>query len=149
MQNKNGPVLTKAQGARGFTLAEVLVALLVLSIGLLGAAGLQLASLRSSQDAYLRSQASILALDMIERMRANRDAALAGEYDIAFDASPSAGTARSALDLQEWRARIADTLPDGKGAVSTNHDLVGVTIRWNARHDGADATDSFEYETRL
>ncbi len=140
MQNKNGPVLTKAQGARGFTLAEVLVALLVLSIGLLGAAGLQLASLRSSQDAYLRSQASILALDMIERMRANRDAALAGA---------SAGTARSALDLQEWRARIADTLPDGKGAVSTNHDLVGVTIRWNARHDGADATDSFEYETRL
>lgn len=134
---------------QGFTLVEVLVALLVLSIGLLGVAGLQLASLRDSQDAYMRSQASILAMDITERMRANRDAARANEYDIALDAAPTAGTARSAKDLQEWRTRIADTLPNGKGAVSTTPDVVTVTVQWNTRRDGADATDSFVYETRL
>lgn len=137
------------QPAQGFTLIEVLVALLVLSIGLLGVAGLQLASLRDSQDAYMRSQASILAMDITERMRANRDAARANEYDIALTATPAAGTARSAQDLQEWRTRIADALPNGKGAVSTAPELVTVTVQWSNRQDGEDATDSFVYETRL
>ncbi|NOS87695.1 MAG: type IV pilus modification protein PilV [Methylococcaceae bacterium] len=57
---------------RGFTLIEVLVAMVVLSIGLLGLAGLQATSLKSNQSAYHRSQATQLAYEMADRMRANR-----------------------------------------------------------------------------
>lgn len=51
---------------RGFTLLEVLIGLLVLSIGLLGIANLQIKSLRYTQDAYLRSQVIILAQDLTD-----------------------------------------------------------------------------------
>ena len=66
---------------KGFTLLEVLVAVLVLAIGLLGLAGLQATSLRVNQSASMRSQATNLAYDMADRIRANRGAALAGSYD--------------------------------------------------------------------
>ena len=62
----------------GFTLLEVLVALVILSIGLLGLAGLQAASLRYNHSSYLRSQATLIAYDIVDRMRANRQEALNG-----------------------------------------------------------------------
>ena len=75
---------------RGFTLIEALVALVVLSIGLLGVAALQLASLQANYGASQRTQATFLAQDIVDRMRANRDAAVAGDYDIDFgDAAPT------------------------------------------------------------
>ncbi len=55
---------------QGFTLIEVLVAVVVLSIGLLGLAGLQTTGLRNNQSAYYASQAAIYANDIFERMRA-------------------------------------------------------------------------------
>jgi type IV pilus assembly protein PilV len=58
-------------GNGGFTLVEVLVAVLVLAVGLLGLAGLQLASMKSNHSAYRRSQATIAAYDLLDRMRAN------------------------------------------------------------------------------
>src|SRR5690606_37316619 len=60
----------------GFTLIEVLIALVVMSVGLLGLASLQTNTLAFNRDAYLRSQATALAYDIIDRMRANRDAAV-------------------------------------------------------------------------
>ncbi len=65
---------------RGFTLIEILVAVLVLSFGLLGLAMLQATGLRFNTDSYLRSQATILAYDLIDRMRANKAGADAGNY---------------------------------------------------------------------
>lgn len=67
--------------ARGLTLVEILVALLVLSIGLLGLAALQTTSLRFNTSAYYRTQATALAYDLSDRMRANRQAALDGLYN--------------------------------------------------------------------
>ncbi|MCX7101946.1 MAG: type IV pilus modification protein PilV, partial [Methylobacter sp.] len=66
--------LTKTHGMKqtaGFTLIEVLIAMLVLAVGLLGLAGLQATSLKSNQSAYNRSQATQLAYDLADRMRAN------------------------------------------------------------------------------
>src|SRR5262249_56408603 len=62
---------SRSRRARGFTLIEALVALLVLSIGLLGVAALQLTSLRSNPSSSFRSQATLLAYDVVDRMRAN------------------------------------------------------------------------------
>ena len=78
-----GKVKTFHLLANGFTMVELLVAVLVLSIGLLGLAGLQAAGLRNNQSAYLRSQATILAYDVADRMRATRAAAAAGAYNIS------------------------------------------------------------------
>ena len=57
--------------SHGFSMIEVLVTLLVLSIGLLGLAAMQVRSIKNTHSAYLRSQATYLAYDMLDRMRAN------------------------------------------------------------------------------
>jgi len=73
---------------RGLTLIEVLIAVVVLAIGLLGIAGLQSAALSNNLISYQYTQASTLAQAMIERMRANRDAVRGGAYAIAANATP-------------------------------------------------------------
>ena len=57
---------------QGFTLIEVMVAVFVLAVGILGMAGMQAVSVRESQNSIFRSQADILAGDMADRLRANR-----------------------------------------------------------------------------
>jgi len=77
----------------GFSMIEVLVAVLVLSFGLLGVAALQTNALKSNLSAFQRSQASMLSYFMMDAMRANRAAALIGSYDLGKTcAAPSAGT---------------------------------------------------------
>jgi type IV pilus assembly protein PilV len=56
---------------KGFTLIEVLISMIILAIGLLGLASLQIIALRESQDAYTMQQAVLLATDMQARMRSN------------------------------------------------------------------------------
>lgn len=119
--------------AGGATLIEILVALLVVAIGLLGMAGLQAVSLRHLQGAYLRTQAGILGGDMLERVMANRQGAVLGAYDETAGALNSgceslAGCAAAELaghDIAEWQANLQRILPLGTGLVcidSTPHD---------------------------
>lgn len=65
----------------GLNLVEILVAALILSVGLLSLAGLQVASLKSIQGATHKQQASFMIHELFERMRGNRIAAIAGEYN--------------------------------------------------------------------
>lgn len=131
---------------KGFTLLEVLVAVLVLAIGLLGLAGLQATSLRVNQSASMRSQATNLAYDMADRIRANRDAALAGVYDSQAlapnDKLPScavitlSGTL-AARDIAFWRNAIACTLPLGTGSIARTGDTFTITIQWDDTRDSS------------
>ena len=141
----------------GFTLLEVLVALIVLSIGLLGLSGLQTTSLRSNHSASLRTQATILSSDIVDRMRANRQAAvgLAKSYDIDFgDVAPTGTCASScsetqvaARDLFEWRAYV-ERLPGGQSSISVDGDgVVEVQIRW-ADNRNSDAAAKLNFTTR-
>ncbi|MGH8551522.1 MAG: type IV pilus modification protein PilV [Methylococcales bacterium] len=115
---------------RGFTLVEVLVAVFVLALGLLGLSGLQVASLQNNHSAYLRSQATLLAYDMADRMRANATALAALAYDqpaATMNANCTTVTgctpAQMALhDMYEWSAAasqtsVANVLPNGAGMV--------------------------------
>ena len=65
---------------RGVSLLEVLIAVLVLSLGLLGVAGLQTANIRNTQSAHQRTMAVLLASSMAERIRANATAAVNGSF---------------------------------------------------------------------
>lgn len=99
----------------GFTLLEVLIALVVLSIGLLGVAALQAVGLRSSQGAYLTSQASLLAYDMADRIRANPGSAAYNNFQTDCAA---AGGDLAGADLQEWSCAVEALLPSGIGTIT-------------------------------
>jgi type IV pilus assembly protein PilV len=107
--------------SRGFTLVEALIALVVLSIGLLGVAALQLSSLRTNGSAAMRSQATMLAYEIVDRMRANQVVAkTTTDYIIAYAAIP-AGTTVAAKDLIAWRQNLADTLgPTAQSQITRN-----------------------------
>lgn len=101
----------------GFTLLEVLIALIVLSIGLLGLAALQGVGLRSSQEAYLTSQAGLLAYDLADRIRANP--APVDEYTNFAPGCPQtiATTPLVAADLGEWFCSVETLLPNGEATI--------------------------------
>ncbi len=128
--------------AKGFTMVELLVAVLVLSIGLLGLAGLQAAGLRNNQSAYLRSQATILAYDVADRMRANQAAAAAGAYNIALGAAGGGGSV-AADDLTEWKNNMAALLPSGDGSVTNNVGKFTILVQWDDNRDANDLQQFF------
>ncbi len=114
----------------GFSIVEALVALVVLSIGMLGIAALYVESLRAGRSAIYRTQAVNLASDMADRIRANRNAR--ESYDIqAGDAPP--GLQRCAPpdnavcspqqladdDVTRWLTAITEQLPAGPGGQAT------------------------------
>lgn len=126
---------------RGTTLIEVLVTLVLISVGLLGVAALQLTSLRSNQEAYVRSQASVLAADILDRMRTNQKGVRAGQYAaLGVGALPNdRGTSGTpgGDDMAAWQDAIDATLPGGApyGEVGVTPDgrVVTVTISWAER----------------
>lgn len=107
---------------RGFTLIEAMVALLVLSIGLLGIAALYVETLRASRSALFRTQAVNLAADLADRIRANRIPA--GAYNCGDPCVASAGlNALAQADLTEWLANVGALLPDGSVQVAFTDEL--------------------------
>ena len=142
---------------RGFTLLEVLIALLVLSIGLLGLAALQTTGMRSNQMASMRTLVAQFAYDITDRMRVNQAGVDDDYYVIALaegpddtsaftdkDSNTSANVAYT--DLVEWRDNLS-RLPNGTGVIAqcapatcpvvdgrTTH---VVTVYWNESRDPA------------
>ncbi len=130
---------------KGFTLVEVLVALLVLSIGLLGLAGLQAGGLRSNHGAYLRSQAVMLAHDMADRMRSNSVAVIANCYEIPDPDSncntTNSGNALAITDRADWLNSLAAELPSGVGLINCaappcGNSIRTITVQWDDGRTG-------------
>ena len=150
---------TRRRRQAGFSLLEVLITMLIVSFGLLGIAGIVITSLKNTQGSYARSQASLLANDIIDRMRANRTVAEAAPspYNLALTVDP-AGTGVVADDLTQWRSALAAGIAAGTGSVSVDaaSKKVTVTVQWNDSHASADAakgvglaTQQITVETRL
>ncbi|HET6628785.1 MAG TPA: type IV pilus modification protein PilV [Woeseiaceae bacterium] len=140
--------------SRGLTLVEILVALFILSIGLLGLAGLQTASLKFNTSAYYRTQATALAYGLADRMRANRAAAFADDYTVALAspapdcAAPNAAGTVPQQDISVWRMALACRLPLGNGSVARNGNDFTFTIQWDDSH-GKEDPMQFQFTTAL
>lgn len=129
----------------GFTLLEVLIALLVLSMGLLGLAALQTLGLRFNHQSYQRTQAVFQAYDMIDRIRANPTAKSNGNYNnvalgstpsvVGIDCSTSCIPADLAtFDINRWNTANSTSLTQGRGAIclgTFNSDLTSCTVAGN------------------
>lgn len=146
--------LTAKQSFKGFSLIEVLVALLVLSIGLLGLAALQTTSLQFNTDSYFRTQATYFVYDIVDRMRSNINVVTpAGPYDIktsaaatpflsstdpACDSSSCSAANLASYDLGKWYKRMDQVLPGSRDNPATiditnASRLVRITINWSER----------------
>lgn len=134
--------MTPSVRQRGFSLIEVLVTIVVVSFGMLGFAGLLNESIVSNRQAHMRSQATLLAHDIVERMRVNRPAAVSGSYTIALATSPG-GSTLAAADLVEWKSLLGSYLPAGDGSVVVDGSGgVTVVITWDDDNDGVATTFS-------
>ena len=114
---------------QGFTLVEIMIAVFVLAIGLLGMAGLQMASLKNNHSAYLRTQAVEYAYDITDRMRANSvglttgGALIGGSYDNQTPTEdtncyydPVADTTTGCTPAQMAGNDLFDLITDGAGS---------------------------------
>lgn len=153
----NKRVKDNAEG--GFTLIEVLVAVLVLSIGIFGLIALESHTLKNNQRAYLRSQATILIYDIADKMRANMEVDYSGVTGASHASSCiSVGSSctpptLAEKNVYEWEQSITDILPDGIGAINATGNITTVAISWNDDRNpdtGPDGREeSFSVDFRL
>ena len=146
----------------GFTLIEVLVAMLIVAVGVLGVAGMQVVSLQQNRNALLRDQALQSGNDILDRMRANAltdyapvliDAAPESEYNCMDDSCDRNEMAE--FDIAQWKcgldpidddgdpyAACADfgiiqaSLPEGKGSIVKVGSVHVITVEWVNGREG-------------
>jgi type IV pilus assembly protein PilV len=154
---------------RGVSLIEVLVAVLIFSVGLIGMAALLLMSTRSNQAAYVRTQVAFLANNMADRMRANPAGVWNNDYNVSFpntatQACDSTTVCTPAMvanhDIQVWNSQLSTFLPNPLAKISCSSATAGFTpssdqmsmnppyggtctvqIKWSERAAG-DSTDT-------
>jgi type IV pilus assembly protein PilV len=134
-------ILSASRKHHGFSLIEVLVALFVLSIGLLGLAALQTTGLRFNHQSYQRTQVTMLSYDIIDRIRANPVGLNADDYD-SVPAGPPGGypncitgtctpAQMAAYDIGTWKDALTTQLgPSADAQISTVGEVRTITITW-------------------
>jgi type IV pilus assembly protein PilV len=145
---------TSRPGSKGFSLVEVLVALLVISIGMLGLAALYVETLRLNRTAIYRTQAVTLASDMAERIRANTGGA-AGYAGAGADSGCNDGAAAAvectvaqmaAQDIFDWQQAAQTLLPGGTATIGVvaagggTPNVFTLTITWTEVSQGGNVS---------
>lgn len=119
--------LCKSQQA-GMTLIEVLIAMLILAIGLLGAAGIQLNALKYTDSALKSTQASFIAYDLLDRIRANAGS----DYSVSALEQISAGSRVVDQDLSDFKRNIRQFAGEtANGTVTVSDGRVSIRIQWS------------------
>ena len=132
----------------GLGLIEILVALLIMAVGVLGVASTQVVSLQMNTQSQARSQAVLLAEDLFDRIRANSinlgayalaEGTADGGDNGACDTSLAPASGNGAQDdLQSWENSLACLLPGARREVDINGDVVTITIDWAQEEDDFD-----------
>lgn len=160
--------MKKFNNQKGLSLVEILVTLLIMAIGTLGIAALQLTGLKYSSGAAVRTQATLLANDLMDRMRANRTVAIDKTlYNTdgfqGADSFTSPATScytnvcnedqMAEYDKWAWMQQVSALLPDGRAEVSFNEvdeqRVYSVSLQWRqvANEDRTDANDEIKQFT--
>lgn len=117
---------------QGLSLIEVLVAVFVFSLGILGLSSTQLVGLKASTGTNTRNQAEFLASDILERIRANRTNA--SSYEIGPNApAPKNPKTVAQTDLNEWKRQINNVLQGGRGSIRLQDTRVTITLSWSSK----------------
>lgn len=125
----------------GFTLLEVMIALVIFSIGLLGLAGMQSAGMRNNQISYARTVATQLAYDMADRIRNNPGNGI-NYAAVAPSNNPNCITAAggctaaqmAGFDRDEWNTALADPsspLKNARGFITLNNNIYTISVGWD------------------
>lgn len=134
------PKAHKARRSAGFTLVEAMVALVILSVGMIGVAALHGQSLSAGRTAQFRSVAINLTADMADRIRVNRlgAAAYAGpaaDNNCAPGGVDCAPPQMAAHDLFVWNQQVQASLPNGQWNIAFNGATVPptytITVQWD------------------
>lgn len=144
--------IPSTRGAAGFSLIEIMIAIVVLSIGLLGFGMMLAFSVQANQSANHRTEATNLSYEIIDRIRANRPNAGAYSTTYATGAGSTSGSTRARTDLREWKQRLEAMLPGGQAQVTVANGVVTVDIRWtDARWEdvAANATTTFSVTSQI
>ncbi|NBF06162.1 type IV pilus modification protein PilV [Pseudomonas sp. Fl5BN2] len=131
----------------GMTLIEVLVALLILVVGLLGAAAIQIKALQYTDSARMSTQASFIAYDMLDRIRANA----AADYTLAAPAEGAPGNVRD-QDLHDFASNVVNFGgPSARGSISASQQVYTIHITWDdSRAEGrVDSQRSLVLSSRI
>lgn len=128
------------KNSSGFSLVEVLVSVVVIAVGLLGLTSMELISLKYNDSAYARSKANIFAYDMLDRLRSNKSAAMAEEYDqlsladAAQFTQPSGSAPIATQDRYQWYTQLANekALHAGKASIDCDTSAIcNIVIQWD------------------
>ena len=129
---------------RGFSLIEVMIAVLVLAIGMLGVAAMQATSLRNTQSAFETNQGVLHTYTVLDSMRANREVAIISGYNLtSYTCNPPArvdtpvsAADLAANDLNDWIVSLRANLgPSACGRIVCNSQLCTVSVRWSDSGD--------------
>jgi len=132
---------------KGVTLIEILVSVVIFSVGLLGLAGMQLNSIRFNESASVRGHAVFLASEMADRMRARPDGVDLDKFSLEECAPKPPATScedPEVADLADWLQNVRAQLPSGGGSVDIEGNRVTITVNWSEERlqDGASQTIS-------
>ena len=130
--NKIAP---RRRAARGISLIEVLVVLVLFSFGLIGMVGLQARALQTSVGAEDSARAALLANDIASRMW--------GARSVTLDAAV----------VEDWNDRVADPtqggLPNGEGTVTVAGNVATIRVTWRAPHEPATASHVYQTQVQM
>lgn len=147
------PTIPKSMRSQaGASLLEVLIAVLILAIGLLGIAALQSLTLKNTQSSSERTAAIIQTYAMLDMMRANRAEAIARNYDTGWLCeAPMAGGSRIAGDMARWITQLKESVGSSAcGEIDCGAVNCIIGIRWNdERGTGGNVAQEIHTETRL
>lgn len=154
------PRITSAAGFRsrrsvqGISLLEVLVSVVVLSIGLLGVAAMQTVALRGGQSSLESSQATIQTTAIIEAMRANPAAGAA--YNVAMTCAVPAGGTQAQNDVRDWISSLKSTIGTGPATDTTTCGSIAncpanctITVQWDDARAGGGNQRQMTTVTRI
>ena len=152
MKTARNPIRRSPRTLRGASLLEVLIAILILAIGMLGVAAMQATSLRNSQGAFERSQAVVHGYGILDAMRANPIVARANSYNLATTCTVPTATANLvSTDQVFWLSSLKRNIgASACGGINCASNVCEITVQWNdTRSTGGIAAQEIKIRSRI